>query len=111
MSGTANYGINNLYPKPTIKAGAGGAALLQTLSVTSGAAVQFAAFDPLCSMVFFDIQTGNVFVTFDGSTPSSSNGSLLVAGTNYTWSKAAATVAKFIASSTTASLTAHQFSI
>lgn len=82
----------------------------QTLSVTSGAAVSFTAFSRDAESVFVDIETGKVYCTFDGSTPSSSNGHTFIAGLNFTWSVGMANAAKFIADSTTADITGSPLS-
>src|SRR5271167_4997538 len=99
---SSNYGINNIYPKPAYISPST-VATLQTLNVTTTA--QFAAFDINTSLVFMDVQSNNVYVTFDGSTPSSSNGHQLAAGFNDTWAKATATAAKFVAVSGTSIIT------
>jgi hypothetical protein len=111
MAGATNYGLNTLYLKPAQLAGAGGAALLQTITVTSGAANNFAAFDINTSAIFIDIQGGDVYATSDGSTPSSSNGHRLLVGEKYTWARATAQAFKFIAVGTTATLTGSPFSV
>lgn len=103
--------INNLYPRPSL--GSTGTVLLQQAkSVTSTAAVQFSAFDTTTTLVFFDIQSGDVIVTFDGSTPATaSSGNRLATGTNYTWSRGTMLAAKFIAVSTTAFISAQEFQV
>lgn len=50
----------------------------------------------LCRMVTLDVQTNDVMVTFDGSTPTSTNGHRLYAGQNFTWSFEKAKAAQFI---------------
>jgi hypothetical protein len=94
MSHTSN--VNNLYPKPTTTA-AGVVVAGQSLAV-AGAAVQFGtAFNTNTALVFFDVQTADVIVTFDGSTPLlGTRGTRLPVGTNYTWSPATASAAKFL---------------
>lgn len=52
-------------------------------------------------MCMFDIQSGNVWCTVDGQTPSSSKGHLLALGQAYTWSAGMMNAAKFIATTTT----------
>lgn len=73
----------------------------QQLTVTSTATVQFSAFNKLTTCVVLDIQTANTYCTFDGTTPSATSGHILYAGSAYTWSTAAATFAKFVATTTT----------
>lgn len=93
------YNLNPLYPKPTYSAGALVAG--QALAITSTATSQFAtAFNASTDMIVLDVQTGNTYCTFDGTTPSSTNGHILYVGTAYTWSKAAANSAKFVATTT-----------
>jgi hypothetical protein len=103
------YNINNLYPKPTFSTvgqtnGTSAAVVGQRLTITSTATVQFAAFNERTDMIVLDVQTANTYCTFDGTTPSSTNGHILTAATAYTWSTAAAKAAKFVATSTTNSI-------
>lgn len=101
--------INNaIYPKPSWTNTA--AVQGQQLTVSSSA-VQFAAFDYTTSLVVLDIQVANVYCTFDGTTPSSSRGHILYATQSYTWSKAAATAAKFVAVTSDATIFASEFQI
>lgn len=110
----ANSFVTNLYPIPS------GTANDHRLTVddTSGG-VQFSqsskddntdAFDSLTKYIAFDVQDADVFMTFDGSAPTTSNGHKLFAGRSYTFSKEAAVKAKFIRSgSTSAKIHASQF--
>ena len=110
----ANSFVTNLYPIPS------GTANDHRLTVddTSGG-VQFSqsskddntdAFDSLTKYIAFDVQDADVFMTFDGSAPTTSNGHKLFAGRSYTFSKEAAVKAKFIRSgSTSATIHASQF--
>ena len=66
-----NAHITNLYPIPN------GSAADEKLAVSTSV-VQFAAFDSDTKYVMIDVQTNNVMVTFDGSTPTASNGHLLL---------------------------------
>lgn len=96
---------NPLYLKPSFKmvSGTSTAVSGQQLVVTSTATSTFTTFDPVTSAVGVDFSgaTGAaVYCTFDGQTPSSTKGHQLVAGEKYTWSKAAAQAAKFVATST-----------
>jgi len=94
----ANSYVTNLYPKPTT------GVTDQTLTVDSTAGgVQFGtAFNSLTRYIVLDVQIADVRVTYDNSAPvggtSSPNGHILFAGRSYTWSKQAATAAKFIRS-------------
>lgn len=73
----------------------------QMLAVTSTATSTFSLFNSLTECVVLDIQGGNVYCTFDGNTPSSTMGHILYVGASFTWSKAAAQQAKFVATTTT----------
>ena len=101
----ANSFVTNLYPKPTP------GATDQTLSVDDTAGgKQFSAFNSLTTYVVLDVQVSDVRVTYDDSAPTSTNGHILFAGRSYTWSKQAATAAKFIEDSTvTATIHASEF--
>ena len=55
-------------------------------------------------LVFLDVQTANVYVTFDGSTPAAGNGHLLVSGEKYFWPRSKAQAAKFIRATGTSGL-------
>src|SRR5579872_5732040 len=101
MSGSLN---NVMYPLPAWKDGGSGTSVQvqgQFLTVTSTAVVQFAAFNPNSKLVTLDIQTANVYCTFDGTTPSSTSGHILYAGANFTWHFGMASLAKFVATTTT----------
>lgn len=105
---------NPLYPKPTVSMvnGTSTQAAGQYLTVTSTATVQFSAFNTLTTCIVLDIQGANTYCTFDGSTPSSTNGHILYPGSAYTWSTATATFAKFVATTTTnCTIYASQFTI
>jgi hypothetical protein len=109
MSHTSN--VNNLYPKPSTTA-AGTVVTGQGLAV-AGSPVQFGtAFNSGTALVFFDVQTADVYVTFDGSTPlGGTRGSRLPVGTNYTWAPATAQAAKFISAGAGSFLYLTEFSI
>lgn len=110
----ANSFVTNLYPIPS---GTGNDHRL-TVDATAGG-VQFSqsskddntnAFDSLTKYIAFDVQDADVFMTFDGSAPTTSNGHKLLAGRSYTFSKEAAAKAKFIqAGGTPAKIHASQF--
>ena len=97
---------NALYPKPAwaIISGTSSAVPGQQLTVTSTATVQFSGLNEITNCVVLDIQVANVYCTFDGTTPSSSRGHILYATQSYTWSRAAAEQAKFVATTTTNSI-------
>lgn len=108
MSHTSN--VNNLYPKPS--ANAAGTVIAGQSLAPAGTAVSFAAFASGTALVFFDVQTADVIVTHDGSTPVlGTKGNRLPVGTNYTWSPATAAAAKFISSGAASFIWAQEFSI
>lgn len=85
---------NFIYPRPA-------SGLSDERLTVSTAVVQFSSIatwgeNGLCRMVLFDIQTEDVMVTLDGSTPSATNGHQLYAGQNYTWSYDTIKAARFI---------------
>lgn len=87
-------GIAFIYPKPS------GGLTDERLTVST---VAIALSSPstwltsgICRVVILDIQNNDVMVTFDGSTPTSTNGHRLYAGQNYTWSIELAKAASFI---------------
>ncbi len=68
------------------------------------------AFDSGTKYIAMDVQNADVFVTFDTSAPTTSNGHKLFAGRSYTFSTDAAVKAKFIqAGGTSAIIHASQF--
>ncbi len=93
------YNLNTVAPKPTFSASAAVAG--QAITVTSTATKQFSAFNVSTDFVVLDIQNANTFCTFDGTTPSSGAAHILSQGNSYTWSRAAALAAKFVATTTT----------
>ncbi len=110
----ANSFVTNLYPIPsgtandhrlTVDATAGGVQFSQSSKDDNTD-----AFDSLTKYIAFDVQDADVFMTFDGSAPTTSNGHKLFAGRSYTFSKEAAVKAKFIqAGGTPAKIHASQF--
>lgn len=96
-----NSYISNLYLKPT------DGATSQRLS-PAATPVSFSAFESRTKAVSFDVQTNDVFMTIDGSTPTSTNGHKLYAGRAYTLSVEAARNAKFISASGTAVIFASE---
>lgn len=63
------------------------------------ASVPFAA---QTEVLVIDVQGADVMVTFDGSTPSTSNGHYLSAGDKLMWTKAAGIAARLIAAGSSA---------
>lgn len=98
---SSSYNINNIYPKPGIFNNTLLAGSALTVDATAGGVKIADAFftqNDQFTLVFLDIQTADVYVTFDNSTPASGNGHLLKVGEKYTWSRAKAKAAKFIRS-------------
>ena len=86
-----NSFVVNLYPKPN------GTAASQNLAV-GATAVQFdpATFDYKTNAFFVTVHSHAVIVTFDGTTPTASNGHVLPADWYGWWSKDAAIAAKLL---------------
>lgn len=80
----------NFYPKPN------GDKADENLTVSSSVVPFSTTWDITTQYIVLDVQNADVMVTFDGSTPSPTNGHRLYAGTNVVWSRQAATTAKFI---------------
>ena len=98
-----NSRSTNLYPKVV------NGHTDQTLAVDNTVNT-FGAFSSACKYVVLDIQTADVRVTYDDSSPTSTNGHILPAGRSYTWAKETAQAAKFIRDgSVTASIHASEF--
>lgn len=85
---------NFIYPKPA-------SGLVDERLTVSSSAVPLSSIatwgaNGVCRMVVLDIQGQDAMVTFDGSTPTSTNGHRLYAGQNYTWGYDTAKAAQFI---------------
>jgi hypothetical protein len=100
-----NSFVVNLYPKPN------GTAAGQNLTV-GATAVQFdpATFDYKTNAFFVTVHTHPVIVTFDGTTPTASNGHVLPTDWYGWWSKDAAIAAKLLRhTSSSSQVTISQF--
>ena len=86
----ANVKVSNLFPM-----GVAGTDQRLTVDSTAGG-VQFSAFPAGTDYVMWDVQDAAIFVTFDASAPTTSNGHYLPAGTSGTWSIPLATAMKAI---------------
>jgi len=73
---------------------AGGTA--QRLTVSTAAVGFASSFPDNARYVLVEVQTNPLYVTFDGSTPSATNGYAYAAGTREIWSKAQAQLAKAV---------------
>jgi hypothetical protein len=94
----------NLYPKPN------GTKADERLTVSSTAVSLATTFDITTGYVLIDVQNADVMVTFDGSTPTSTNGHRYNSGAREFWSRQQAQAAKFIRqASTDAAVQASQF--
>lgn len=84
--------ISNIYPKPST-------GVLDERLAVSSVVVTLAASGwdvKNTKQVLWDVQTGDIFATFDGSDPSASNGHRLYVGQSGTWSLQLAKAARFI---------------
>ena len=99
-----NSHITNLYPVPNATVAG------ENLAVSTSA-VQFSAFHTDTKYVMIDVQDDSVYVTFDGSTPSASNGHILLKEQGLlVLSALAGKAAKFIQVTTAAVVHVSQFS-
>ena len=100
----ANSYAVNIYPKPTP------GQTDERLAVSS-TAVPFTTDWKTGNnrFVVLDVQTDDVMVTFDASTPTASNGHRLYAERSYTWDVDTAKAAKFIRATTDAVIHASGF--
>ena len=104
----ANSQVANLYPKPTV----GGTDEKLAVSSTAVAFTTNWETSPSAGtnkFIVLDVQTNDVMVTFDGSTPTSTNGHRLYAGESFTWSVDTAMAAQFIRVSADAVVHASPF--
>ena len=115
MPGATNYGLNALYTAPTIDS-AGNPVLDKRLPIagsvvsvlpsnnftiqTTGGTVNTVnangAANATISTVDIDVQTGSVIATWDGSTPSATNGHVLSLGSTFSVSYRQWVAMKFI---------------
>lgn len=96
-------GVNILYPKRSITGTTPVAAQSLTVSTAAVAATGYTAATSGTSpvqFVAFDVQDQDIRVRWDGTDPTSTVGTILYAGTNYTWNVAQYDAAKFIRKST-----------
>lgn len=76
-----------------------------TVDATAGG-VQFGALHADTTHVFWSCETAQCRVTFDASTPTTSNGHIIEPGDSGVWSKALAAAAKFIRTGATSAVIA-----
>ena len=92
-----------LYPRRSLLGGTPVAAQSLTVSTAAVSATGYTAASSGSSpvqLVTFDVQTSDVRVRWDGTAPTSTVGTILYAGTNYTWDVSQYNAAQFIRSST-----------
>ena len=97
-----NSFVTNLYMKPTP------AATSQRLTPDASTVASFTGLNSGTKAVSFDVQANDVFMTIDGSTPTTTNGHKLYAGRAYTISFSSAIAAQFISASGTAVIFASE---
>ena len=102
---------NVFYPRVAITIGTSSAVSGQSLSVSGVVTSSFATFKTDTRIVFFDVQTADVIVTLDGTSPVAlTRGHRLPAGTNYTWNASLAANAKFVSTGTSSFLFLQELS-
>ena len=107
----SSFNLNNIFPKPAWYRGSAVADQRLTVDNTVGG-VQFSTFSDTTTMIVLDVQDADVMCTFDGSSPTTTNGHRLYSGSHYTWSTAAAQQAKFIRQgATSAAIQASEFQL
>jgi hypothetical protein len=102
------YGFGDAYPSPTTN-DAGAVVAGQRLSVGASTVSFATAFNKNTDMVLIEVQGNGIFVTFDGSVPSATNGFGYGTNTREMWSKQRATRARFIQQSGAAFVMASEF--
>ena len=80
----------------------------QNISV-SGAAVSLGTFNSATNLVVTQIQGGDVYATFDGTTPSTTTGFVLFKDKAYNWNIQTAKAAKFLQYSVPARVQCQEF--
>lgn len=84
----------------------------QSIANASGSATSFSVtFDVNTSLVPLEVQGVSSYVTFDGTTPSATNGHVLFVNQAYHWNVAAAQSAKFLAIGGSGRVMCSQFQI
>ena len=95
-----------LYPRPNPAKPAG-----QRLTVATAATSVVTALHAQTDAVLVDVQTDDIFMTIDGTTPSSSNGHRLYAKSIYVWNRALVDQGKFIRANANCSIQISELSI
>jgi len=108
----SSYNINNLYPKPGIFNNTPLTA--SALTVTDTAAqlpAEFFSQNDQFTLVYLTVNNHPIYVTFDNSTPSSTNGHYWSEKTEHWLSRAAAQAAKFVHVSSNSTVFASPFEV
>ena len=95
-----------LYPKPNPKAPAG-----QRLTVATAATSVATALNTYTDAVLVDVQTDDVWMTIDGTTPTASNGHRLYAKSMYVWNRSMLEQAKFLRANANCAIQISELSI
>jgi hypothetical protein len=97
--------------KPT-RTGSGTLAANQSIVNTTGATTSFAnTWNASSTLIALEVQTGSSYVTFDGTTPSATNGHQMFLNQAYHWNIATILSAQFKAIGTNGRVMASQFQI
>lgn len=99
--------MSNFAPKPSVTSG--GLPIAGQRLAVAGSVVKFTAFNALTTAVVLDVQGADMYVTFDATAPSSTNGAQLYAGNSYYWNVATAQAAQFIEQSSAGTVQAYEF--
>lgn len=102
---------NVFYPRVAINA-AGAVISGQALSVSGTTTASFASFDVTTKLVFLDVQTAGIIVTFDGTAPVAlTRGHAFASGTNYTWNASLAARAKIVSQGTSSFIFVQEIAV
>lgn len=99
-------------PKPTRTAAGALAPAQYIVTATSGGGVSLKnTWDVNTSLIALEVQGNNHLVTFDGTTPTSTNGHTLYKSQAYHWSPDTASAAKFLSLTGAGAVMASQFMV
>lgn len=96
-----NVNLSNLYAKPMVGGAGVRIAVDDDPAVSIAASLTGTAKPALTKYFYWQVQAVTLYITFDGSTPSATNGYAYTAGTVGLWTEAAAMSAKAITASGT----------
>lgn len=107
--------MNPLYPRPASNSTAYITSLVTTITTGATTVTAFNTTSPYAvDLVSFDVSGGPIRVFWEGSTPTSTSGHTLTAGSAYTWAAVQYNNSKFIRDSTAtadAVITASPFTV